>query len=293
MIKVDFSNRRDCEEIFHRISEHIAKGNYDAAFGVSAKKVGKKLLYIAFDKKEATFQYVLQPMLSRVFAEYIIATFEPKWLHDMLTNHFYYEDKNEIHDIISLFYFIMEGKHAELPNVKTIPSREALIEDAVRSLLEDSFRKELSFSFDSFLKFRIKAYRECIAAYLEMAIDEYKLEQDYQSFIENLRSFLHRKKPMIDILHIVYTNKPTFFDERFQLIDEEKIAKAISNTGYFLQQSVIESTLLQPLLTFAPKEVHLYVDSDLTGLLYTLKNIFQERLIIRRLKDVPDMRTPM
>lgn len=293
MIKVEFSNRQDCEEIYNRIANHIEKGNYEVVFGVFVKKIGKRLLNITFDRNEVTFQYVIQPMLSRVFADYILATFERTWLHEILTDTFYYEDEDEMTAIVSLFYLIMNGKRADLPNAKSIPSRQGLIEDAVNSLLEDSFKKELSFSFDSFLKFRMKEYRECIATYIEMAIDEYKLEQDYQSFIENLRSFLVRKKPMMSVLHIVYTNKPVFYDERFRLIHEEQITKAMNNTSFFSHQSLMEPTLLQPLLTFAPKEVILYADNDVTGLLYTLKNIFQERLSIRSLKEVPDISTSM
>ncbi|MFA8437883.1 sporulation protein YtxC [Pueribacillus sp. YX66] len=291
MIKVEFSNRQDCEQIYNQIMNHIENGNYEVVFGVSVKKVGKELLYITFDRDEVTFQYVIQPMLSHVFADYILATFELTWLRDVLKENFYYEDKDEIQEIVSLFYSIMNGKRTDLPNVTSIPSRQGLIENAVNSLLDDSFKKELSFSFDSFLKFRMKEYRECILTYIEMAIDEYKLEQDYQSFIENLRSFLGKKTPIMNVLHIVYTNKPVFFDEHFHLIHEEQITRAMNNTSFFSHQSLIEPTLLQPLLTFAPKEVIVYADDDQTGILYTLKNIFQERLSIRSLKEVPDMST--
>ena len=252
MIIVQFSDRQDCDEIFERIHAHIKKGNYDEVFSAFVKKV-KKTLYITFNRDDLTFQYVIQPMMSQVFASYIIDTYELEWLHEILQEMFCYEDEEEITAITSLFCLITEGKREDLPNVKLLPSRQKLIEEAVHILLEDSFKKELSFSFDSFFKFRIKNYRECLVTYVEMAIDEYKLEQDYQNFIDNLRSFLIRKQPLMNLIYIVYTDKPIFFDESFRMIREEEIINAMNKTS-FSQHSLIEPTVLKPLLTFAPKK---------------------------------------
>lgn len=287
MIVVQFSRKDDCDKIYERLQAHIERGNYDEVFSASVKQT-KKTLYIMFHRDDVTFQHVIQPMISQVFASYIIDTYELTWVRDILREMFCYEDEEEIEAIMSLFCSITEGKRDDLPNVKRLPSRKRLIEDAVHILLEDSFKKELSFSFDSFLKFRMKNYRECLLTYVEMAIDEYKLEQDYQNFIDNLRSFLIRKRPLIDLIHVVYTDRPKFYDESFRMICEEQILSAMKQTA-FLQHSLIEPTVLKPLLTFAPKKIVLFTDHDITGLFYTLKNIFQERLTIRSLKEAPDI----
>lgn len=287
MIVVQFSKKDDCDKIYERLQVHIQRGNYDEVFSASVKQI-KKTLYITFNRGDVTFQHVIQPMIAQVFASYIIDTYELKWVRDILRDMFCYEDELEIEAITSLFCSITEGKRDDLPNVKRLPSRKRLIEDAVHVLLEDSYKKELSFSFDSFLKFRMKDYRECLLTYVEMAIDEYKLEQDYQNFIDNLRSSLIRKQPLIDLIHVIYTDKPKFYDESFRLICEDQIHRAMKKTS-FSEHSLIEPTILKPLLTFAPKKIVLFTDNDITGLFYTLKNIFQERLTIRSLKEAPDI----
>lgn len=287
MIVVQFSNRDDCDDIYKRLQTHIENGKYDEVFQTSVKRV-KRTLYITFNRDDITFQYVIQPMISQVFANYIIDTYELDWVEGILRDLFCYEDDKEIEAITTLFCLITEGKREDLPNAKRLPSRIQVIEDAVHKLLEDSFKKELSFSFDSFLQFRLKDYRECLVTYVEMAIDEYKLEQDYQNFIDNLRSFLVRKQPLIDLIHVVYTDRPKFYDESFRMIREDQIQIAMKKTS-FSQHSLIEPTVLKPLLTFAPKKIVLYTDHDLTGLFYTLKNIFQERLTFRSLKEAPDI----
>jgi len=284
---VQFSKRDDCDEVFKRLQAQIDNENAGGVFYLSLKKV-KKTLYITQHRGDIAFHDVIQPLISQVFASYIIDAYELKWVREILQEIFYYEDEKEIEAITSLFCSITEGKRADLPNAKRLPSRHKLIEDAVHILLEDSFTKELSFSFDSFLKFRIKNYRECLLTYVEMAIDEYKLEQDYQNFIDNLRSFLVRKQPLMDLIHVIYTDRPTFYDESFRRIHEDQILHVMKNAS-FLQHSLIEPTVLKPLLTFAPKKIVLYTDHDITGLFYTLKNIFQERLTFRSLKEAPDI----
>ncbi len=285
LIKVEFSNRTECEKIYQWIMTHIEKGNYQSSFDVTIKKIGKRQLYIQFRRDEVTFQFVVKPMLSRVFTDYILLTHELLWLHDKLENQFFYYDEEERDAIVSLFYLIIDGKRDDIPNANGIPSRQHLIEDAVKSLLQEGFQEELSFSFDSFLKFRLKEYQKFLFTYMAMAIDEYKLEQDYQNFIQNLRSFLDKKQATINTLHVVYEEQAFFFDEQLKLIHEDKIASVVKQSGYFFEHTPIEPTLLQPLLTLAPNEVYVYADEDQTGLLYTLQNIFQERLTIRSISE--------
>ncbi|PWA12320.1 hypothetical protein DCC39_06800 [Pueribacillus theae] len=288
LIKVEFSNEHDCEAIYKCITEHIEKGNYETVFGISARKIGMHQLFVSFDKDEVTFKYALQPMLARVFRRYILSQYEMKWFHQLLENKFYFRDYDEKNAIASIFFLIVDGKRTELPNVKKLPSREKLIEESIQSLLMEGFQKELAFSFDSFIKFRLKEYQECLLAYAELAIDEYKLEQDYQNFVANLRLFLERKKPIIDKLHVVYGSKPIFYDDDFRLIQEEKITSFIKKSGFFPGNIPVESTLLQPLLMLAPNQIFLYIDNERSGLLYTLENIFQERITFCKLTDLPN-----
>lgn len=285
LIKVEFSDVTACEKIYQFIMTHIEKGDYHSAFDVTLKKIGKRQLYIQFRRDEVTFQFVVKPMLSRVFTDYILLAHELHWLHDKLESQFFYYDVEEREAIVSLFYLIIDGKRDDIPNANGIPSRQHLIENAVKSLLQEGFQEELSFSFDSFLKFRLKEYQQFLFTYMAMAIDEYKLEQDYQNFIQNLRSFLDKKQASINKLHVVFEGEPFFYDEQFRLIEEGKIAFAVKQSGFFSEHTPIEPTLLQPLLALAPNEVELYADEDETGLLYTLQNIFQERLTIRSISE--------
>ncbi|GAA3320716.1 hypothetical protein GCM10020331_032850 [Ectobacillus funiculus] len=52
----------------------------------------------------------------------------------------------------------------------------------------------------------------------ELAIDEYKLEQEYQSFVEMLRQHVYTRKSRLSCLHLVYNGSFTFFTMNVELV---------------------------------------------------------------------------
>ena len=284
MITVQFSNKRDCDHLYRCIHKHLLHVS-----GIRVIRGKGDRLLISSEEDLSVFRSVAQPLLAQVFTAYIIAAYEKKWILECLETKFYYSDPEEKNAIVSITCAIMDGQKPELPQVDQLPSRDELIETAILSLLREK-GNHFVFNFDSFLKFRLKAYRECLTSYVEMAIDEYKFEQDYQSFVNHLRAFVNRKKPVVKNVHILYDQKPVFYDGDLCLIHDEKIAKAIKASGFLSVNTIIESSLLQPLLALAPSRVFCYTLSDESGLFYTLKNIFQERLTFHSLEEFPFFR---
>lgn len=286
LITIKFSNRIDCEAIYTCMQEHIQASEYEAVFGISVRRLRSKQLVILSGHDRATHTYVFQPMFAKVIKKYIITRYEHEWIHELLEKTFFYSDSEERNAISSLCYLIMNGKKSDLPNLNELPSRQRMIEEATHSLVVEGFNNEFEFNFDAFLQFRLKDYRECLRRYLEVAIDEYKLEQEYQSFIEHLREFLNRRQPVIKKMIVLYNKKPVFYDQNFQLIDQENIASAMRSSSFFFSNAMIESSLLQPLLALAPTQIKLFSDLGESGILYTLKNIFQERITFYSLQEL-------
>lgn len=286
LITIKFSNRADCEAIYTCLHEHIQTGEYEAVFGISVRRPNSKQLVILSGHDRATYTYVFQPMFAKVVKNYIITRYEQKWIHELLEKKFFFTDNDERNAISSLCYLIMNGKKSDLPNLNQLQSREHAIEEAMLSLLVEGFDNEFTFSFDAFIQFRLREYKECLRRYLEIAIDEYKLEQEYQSFIENLRAFLHRRQPVINTIIVLYNKKPIFYDQNLRLINQAEITAALRSSGFFFSKTMIESSLLQPLLALAPTQIKLFSDLDESGILYTLKNIFQERITFYSLQEL-------
>ena len=87
--------------------------------------------------------------------------------------------------------------------------------------------EKLSFSFDSFTTFRLKSFYQSLEKYVLQAIDEYKLEQDYQNFIATLRDFLQNRDPKMSYLHLVYRDAFHFYDHSFRRLERSEITEMI------------------------------------------------------------------
>ena len=100
--------------------------------------------------------------------------------------------------IIEIVHSILEGKNIELNAfLPQLNMKEHLL-----LLIHEWFQDQTVFSFDHFITFRLRSFMTELERYVELAIDEYKIEQEYQMFIQKLREFLIERKPSKD-LHLI------------------------------------------------------------------------------------------
>ena len=91
--------------------------------------------------------------------------------------------------ILQLAHSIMEGELEGLPlNKDDTPREHYIIQELQAICLEENV-----FSIRSFMTFRLAKYYERLRSYVEAAIDEYKMEQEYQTFIQSLRDYVMSK----------------------------------------------------------------------------------------------------
>ena len=74
---------------------------------------------------------------------------------------------------------LLKGKEESISRSLCLAEEKHWIKKGLHPILTE---KE-SFSFDSFTTFRLKSFYQSLEKYAMQAIDEYKLEQDYQNFI--------------------------------------------------------------------------------------------------------------
>ena len=106
-------------------------------------------------------------------------------LEQIIVGKFFYREQEEIEAIIEIASSIIEAERARNQD-GAFSTEKRLIEEGLQSILAG----KVSFSFDSFTTFRLKSFQHTLEKYVVKAIDEYKLEQDYQNFIATLRDCL-------------------------------------------------------------------------------------------------------
>lgn len=232
----------------------------------------KHIVKVRFDEE-------MNPHIKKAFYQFIIEIKQIDWFRLILKDHYYYEDHEEQQHILDVIQSILEGDRIELASFIEDLDKTHHLEETINQM----FRENVSFSFDSFVRFRMRPFMDQLEKYVEIAIDEYKMEQEYQMFIQMLREFLSGRKAKIDHLHLVMDEEVTFFDEQFYEIKRAELVRMIDRKLLSNHPVYIDSVTIAPLLSIAPESIYLYSDDPEQPLVRTILNIFEERLIIKPL----------
>lgn len=202
------------------------------------------------------------------------------WLRNILTSCFQYHDEIEQQQIMDIVHTVLEGKHEDL----TIFLPEFRMKEYMEARVDEWLHENKTFSFDSFVTFRLRFFMNELQKYIELSLDEYKMEQEYQMFIQTLREFLMDRDSKMDCLHLYFGETISFYDENFNEIKRGELTKMVDRKLLFNHPIYIDSITIVPLLSIAPTKIHIYTDDSDQPIIRTIRNIFEERLEIRSTK---------
>ncbi|MFT8363252.1 MAG: sporulation protein YtxC [Sporolactobacillus sp.] len=210
---------------------------------------------------------------AKLLARFIIETFEKKWLNEIIENYYFFTDSEERLAIIGILTAIFAGEKNDLPGAETLPDRRQVIIDALDGLLLNQSR----FTFESVLCFRLASYRDVLRRYIEVAIDEYKLEQEYQVFVDKLRRIIRSYKPLCDKIEVYDDHPFRIYDDHQRLIRNEQSVRSFYP---LLKQWGIEAepSIVLTLIALAPRQVIIYTDRPQHSMMKTLYRVFEERV---------------
>ena len=226
---------------------------------------------------------VIVNKVKTAFNDFITTIKRDDWFRDIIKNHYFFQDEDEVQQIMEIIYSILEGQREDLTvflkeNYKEI----SFIEEAVDQI----FQGVVSFSFESMFKFRLRPYFQMLEEYVELAIDEYKMEQEYQIFIQMLRDFLAKREPKMATLHVLFDGEITFYNAEFIEIKRAELTKMIDRKLLVNHPVYVDSVSIAPLLSIAPTSIFLYTNNPEEPLVRTIKNIFEERVTIKSFKSL-------
>ena len=212
------------------------------------------------------------------FIQFIIQKKRNDWVKDILSEFFFYKEEEEQNNILEIVANMFNGDRPELTSIIGGINEGDMIRQAVFALLDQYD----TVSFDSLTKFRLKEYYEQIIVYVELAIDEYKMEQEYQVFIQVLRDYLRNRQPKLAVVRIYFEEYGIFYNEQFQEMTKSEVSHLMDRRLLTNHPIYIDSVTIAPLLSIAPNKIYLYAEELDNGLIRTLQNIFEERIILRK-----------
>lgn len=270
MAEIMFQNKEDASQFHSYIQKYL-----------QSVSLNKKFILLLEDDHRAkvlidrSVKGILEAC-KKAFLQFIIHIKLNDWFRMILKEQYYYEDEDEQQQILDIVQSILEGNRSDLESLIYDSSMNKQMERTVSQIFEEQH----SFSFDSFVRFRMRPFMEQLEKYVEISIDEYKMEQEYQMFIQTLRLFLSERKSKMNRLHLLMEEGVTFFDEQFYEIRRAELVRMIDRKLLSNHPVYIDSVTIAPLLSIAPSSIFLYTDDSEQPLVRTIQNIFEERLKI-------------
>ncbi len=233
------------------------------------------------------FSSGLLKVIKTAFNDFITKIKRDDWLREIIKNKYYFEDLEEQQQIMDIIYSVLEGQREDLAIfIKETTEETASIEAAIHHI----FQENVSFSFESLLKFRLRPYLQTLEDYVELAIDEYKMEQEYQMFVHMLRDFLINREPKLPALHLLFDEEITFYNEEFEEMKRGELIRMIDRKLLVNHPVYVDSASIAPLLSLAPTSIFIYTNDPDEPLVRTIKNIFEERVTIRAFAALHDVK---
>lgn len=273
---MQFESKDDFQTIYNQLHAYIQKLN-QLGIKVDMNTQQDQTIIVDYKDNLTVFYDSFHPYLVSLLTNHVIATCEEKWLSEILKNMFYYEDEVEIKEIVGIARSILEGDREDIPALQPFFARTSYIYEAFAKGIDH----ETTFYYDPFLTFRLKHYGEMLIDCVELAIDEYLLEQEYQNLVENFRYFIRSRENRFDTIYLVHQEERfVFYNKNFEKITKETKQLYLEEQLLFEEEMDINEMVITPLVSFNPKEVVVYTNEDDVGVIYTIRTIFEERVKI-------------
>lgn len=85
----------------------------------------------------------------------------------------------------------------------------------------------------------------------------------------------------MDTLHLLFDEEITFFTGQFKEIKRGELMRMIDRKLLVNHPVYVDSASIAPLLSIAPTTIYLYTKNPEEPLVRTIKNIFEERVMIK------------
>ncbi|WEG13916.1 sporulation protein YtxC [Pullulanibacillus sp. KACC 23026] len=271
MIAVSFASREEAEALYKMLDDPENRTLFH---------VKKEDMQVFIEGSQRGLTTYTRDKLSQLLTRFIIDYYEDRWFLEILKSQFYYTDPDEQAMILDIIHSILTGEREDLPNLNRLPKRE----DLIRTSIQDLLKSPTTFSFESIETFRLHRYHSWLLRMTELALDEYKLQQEYASFVEKLRLIIRNYSPLQQTIYVIDEKPFKLYNDRFELIES---VPSIRSFYPLLKQWGIETkpSVILSLIGLSPKKVYVYTDRPDADEMLTIQKVFEERVTFHPFKE--------
>lgn len=220
--------------------------------------------------------------VARTCTKLFIKNKESHYIQDILRKKFLFSNSEEIAKITEITHAILD---------KDNPYYEEKIHDhQLRDTLMTIFLMHLNeeeIHYNSIVHFRLHHYLDELTEVVGFAIDEYKREEDYQSFVHTLREFVKNREPTHEIIHVIQNEPLQFYQDNGIQITQEEMSRMKQEFPLFMLGLPDDDWNISPLIVLSPNKIYMYGENINAPYTHSIMNIFQERIEFLPLEYFP------
>ena len=206
--------------------------------------------------------------ISEPISNTIISFYEEKILTRIINNNYFYFDNYERKIILE--------NCKEICKLEEFEKNENLFNQVLSYIKENK-----KIVLEGIANFRVSDYIKELDNIVDMAVNQYIIEKEYNEFITLLKAYVNTAKIGPNLVHLIYTNGESI------LLDEEKniipLSENITNAKYLSDISFSSNDYaLNTLLSLLPRNIEIHLICNEDEFINTLKLIFEDRISICR-----------
>lgn len=201
---------------------------------------------------------------SLLLSNMIIDLYEKKLIKKIIKKNYFYFDEFEQIQISNISSSIVEEDSQSK-------------KDLVFLSTYDYIKNHSSMILAGFINFRLRDYLEVIEYLVDLSVNNFIINREYDKFITLLCDYINSEPSKIDVLHLIYINQESI------LLDKNKNPVPIDNNildAKYLSDISFSNNdfVLNTILNLLPNKLYVHVLSEEDEFLSTLKKIFSNKI---------------
>lgn len=210
-------------------------------------------------------------IFSYIISSAIISFYENTIIKQMINHNYFYFSEIEQRKIFDIACEYLSDSDLEEICIR---------KDSIMLSCLEYFSNNKSVILDGFINFRINSYMKIIDYIIDLSVNKFVIDKEYQEFIDLLKCYINSKKYGTNLVHLIYQNHDSILlDEYKKTIDRNP---NVLNYKYLSDISFSSNDYtLNSLLTLLPEKIVIHlIDNDEDEFIETLKLIFDSRIYI-------------
>ena len=155
-----------------------------------------------------------------------------------------------------------------------------LRKDSIVISCTEYFSNNKSVILDGFVNFRINDYIKIIDYIVDLSVNKFVIDREYNEFIDLLKCYINSKDCGTSLVHLIYQNQESTLLDEFKnpicLDDSVLNSKFLSDISFSSNDYCLNT-----LLTLLPRKIYIHIIDDIEDeFINTLKLIFDDRIYI-------------